>query len=79
VKPFVRITSLVLAALFLAGAAFAWVDVLSRGNGLTDPLLKTAAGFLVSGLMFLALGLRGLRRRRATSNTTAAKSVERLQ
>jgi hypothetical protein len=79
IKPFVRITALVLAVLFLTGAAFAWIDVLSRGNLFGDPLVKSAAGFLVSGLMFLALGLRGLKWRRPTSNATSAKSVERLQ
>ena len=78
-KPFVRVTALVLAVLFLAGAAFAWIDVLSRGDLLGDPLVKSAAGFLVSGLMFLGLGLRGLKRSRPTSNATApgiAKSKE---
>jgi hypothetical protein len=79
IKPFVRITALVLAALFLTGAAFAWVDLLTRGNFFTDPLLKPAAGFLVSGLMFLALGLRGLKRRRPPTGATAANPAERLR
>jgi hypothetical protein len=63
-KPFVRFTSLVLAVLFLAGAAFAWTDLLSRQGLLSDPLLKPAAGLLTTGLVFLGLGLRGWRPRR---------------
>jgi hypothetical protein len=73
-KRFVRVTALLLAALFLTGAAFAWIDLWKRENLLTDPLLKPAAGFLTTGLMFLAVGLRGWRRHRQTSEAPAAKS-----
>jgi Zn-dependent protease with chaperone function len=59
VKPFVRYTSLLLAVLFLTGAAYAWSGLLSRGDLLSDPLLKPASGLLMTGLMFLAVGLRG--------------------
>ena len=70
-KAFVRITSLVLATFFLSGAAFAWIALFSRGNLWTDPLVKPAAGFLTTGVMFLALGLRGLRRRGVAAPTAA--------
>jgi hypothetical protein len=60
-KPVFRVVSIVLALLFLTGAAFAWTDVLSHDNLLANPLLKTASGLLMTGLMFLALGLRGWR------------------
>jgi len=53
-----------LALLFLTGAAFAWTDVLSHDNLLANPLLKTASGLLMTGLMFLALSLRGWRPRK---------------
>jgi hypothetical protein len=61
VKPFVRHTALVLGFLFLCGAAFAWFDVLTQENILTNPELKTAGGWLMTGLMLLALGMRGWR------------------
>lgn len=61
-KPFVRITAVVLALLFLSGAALAWFDVLTHENILANPELKFAAGWLMTGLMFLALALRGRRR-----------------
>jgi len=64
-KPFVRYTALVLGILFVAGAAFAWFDVLTHKNILTNPELKTAGGWLMTGLMLLALGVRGWRRRQA--------------
>jgi hypothetical protein len=64
-KPFVRITALVLAILFLIGAGFVWFDVLSHENILANPELKIASGWLMTGLMLLALGVRGWRRRRA--------------
>jgi len=60
-KPIFRAVSIILALLFLTGAAFAWTDVLSHDNLLANPLLKTASGMLVTGSMFLALGLRGWR------------------
>jgi hypothetical protein len=78
VKRFVRITALFLATIFLIGAAFAWIDLFTRGNIWTDPLVKPAAGFLTTGVMFLALGLRGLRRRRV-AEPTAANSNKQVQ
>ena len=54
-KPFVRYTALVLGILFVAGAAFAWFDVLTHENILTNPELKIAGGWLMTGLMLLAL------------------------
>ena len=63
-KPFVVYSALALAMLFLAGAALAGVELLQEGNWLTNPKLKPALGFLVTGLMFLAIGVRGWRARR---------------
>jgi hypothetical protein len=71
-KPFVRIAALSLAAMFLTGAGFAWFDVLTHENVLTNPELKIAGGWLMTGLMLLALGIRGWRRRR--EQTTAEKT-----
>ena len=62
-KRFVRVTALGLAVLFLLGAGLAWFEVLTHENILTNPELKSAAGWLMTGLMFLALALRGWRRR----------------
>ena len=59
VKPFVWVTALLLAVIFLAGAAFTGLDVLSQANILQNAELKIAAGWLVSGLLFLSLGLHG--------------------
>ena len=60
-KPFVRYTALILSVVFLGGGAFACLDLIQRGATITDPLWRTAAGFLTSGAIFLALALRGLR------------------
>jgi len=68
-KPFVRITTVVLAVLFLLGAGLAWLDVLTHKNILTNPELKSATGWLMTGLMFLALALRGWRRRKRYNST----------
>jgi hypothetical protein len=77
-KPFVRFTALFLAMLFLTGAGFAWFDVLTHENVLTNPELKIASGWLITGLMLLALGMRGWRRRRerttASGTTTERKA-----
>jgi hypothetical protein len=62
-KPFVRITAVVLALLFLLGAGVAWFDVLTDENILANPELKLAGGWLMTGLMLLALAIRGWRRR----------------
>jgi hypothetical protein len=67
VKPFVRYTALFLAIVFLSGAAIVWFDVFTHDNVFTNPELKIAAGWLTTGLMLLALGLRG--RRRAAPKT----------
>jgi hypothetical protein len=64
VKPFVRYTALLLATVFLTGAAFVSLDVFTHDNVFTNPELKIAAGWLTTGLMLLALGLRGRRRGR---------------
>jgi hypothetical protein len=58
-KPFVWVTALLLAVIFLVGAAFTGLDVLSHANVLQNPEMKVAAGWLVSGLLFLSLGVRG--------------------
>jgi len=62
VKPFIYYTSLVLALLFLIVAASAWIEVLRHGDFFAHPLTKSAAGWSMTGLMFLAVGLRGWRR-----------------
>jgi hypothetical protein len=67
VKPFVYYTSLVLALLFLIVAAFAWTEVFDHGDFFRDPLTKSAAGWSMTGLMFLAVGLRGWRSRNRKS------------
>lgn len=51
------------AVLFLGGAAFAWLDVLTHENMLANPELKFASGWSMTGLMFLGLGVRGWRKR----------------
>jgi hypothetical protein len=66
-KPFVRYTALFLAIVFLSGAAFVWFDVFTHDNVFTNPELKIAAGWLTTGLMLLALGLRGRRRNRRSA------------
>jgi hypothetical protein len=63
-KPFVVYSALALAILFLTGAAFAGAELLQEGNLLTNPKLKPALGFLVTGVLFLGIGLRGWRERR---------------
>jgi hypothetical protein len=62
-KPFVRFTALVMAMLFLFGAGLAWFDVLTHENILTNPELKPAGGWLLTGVMFGAMALRGWRKR----------------
>lgn len=63
-KPFVWVTALLLGLLFLAGAAFTAIDAINDANFVTSPKSKVAAGWLVTGLMFLSLGVRGWRSRR---------------
>jgi len=66
-KPIVRSTILFFAIVFLGGAVFAWFDVLTHDNILTNPELKFATGWLMTGLMFLGLGMRGWRWRKESS------------
>ncbi len=60
-KPFIRRTALALAVLFLGGAALAWIELLKEGDILSNPRLKAASGWLTTGVMLLALGVRGWR------------------
>jgi hypothetical protein len=58
----------------LSGSAFVWFDVLTHENILTNPELKTATGWLTTGLMLFALALRGWRRsNRAASPEEAGR------
>jgi uncharacterized PurR-regulated membrane protein YhhQ (DUF165 family) len=75
-KPFVWVTALLLASIFLAGAIFAAVDVLSRAHGLNDPELKVAAGWLVTGLIFLSLGMRGWKTHRRQVHSTKTNASD---
>ena len=63
-KPFIWITALILACLFLAGTAFIAFDILGRPDILTNPESKILVGWLFPGLMFLGLGVRGWRAQR---------------
>jgi hypothetical protein len=63
-KPYIVYAALALAILFLGGAALACAELLQEGNLLTSPKVKPALGLLVSGSMFLAIGLRGWHGRR---------------
>jgi hypothetical protein len=65
-KPYVRITALLLGALFFCAAVVAWIELWREGDLLANPKLKPAAAWLMTGAMFLAVGLRGLWRRRKT-------------
>jgi hypothetical protein len=69
-KPYVRITALLLGALFLCAAAAAWIDLWREGNLFANPKVKPAAAWLMTGAMFLAIGLRGLWRRRQDPGRT---------
>ena len=59
--------------MFLAGAGFAWFDVLTHENVLANPALKTAGGWLLTGFLLLALGLRN---RRKGQPAAAARETE---
>ena len=63
-KSFVIYTALFMGILFVTVAAFAWFDVLQHGEFFSNPLVKTAAGWSMTGLMLLAVGIRGLRQRK---------------
>ena len=73
-KSFVICTALFLGILFVAVAAFAWIDVLQHGDFFSNPLVKTAAGWTMTGLMLLAVGIRGLRQRRRRNAQKAVGS-----
>ena len=63
-KAFFIYSALALALVFLGGAALAGVELLHEGNIFTDPKVKPALGFLVTGIMFLGIAIRGLRSRK---------------
>ena len=63
-KPYIRVTALTLGALFLIAAVAAGVELWREGDLLANPKLKAAAAWLMSAALFLAIGLRGWRRRR---------------
>jgi len=71
-KPYVRFTALTLGALFLVAAAAAGVELWREGDLLNNPKLKPAAAWLMSGALFLAIGLRGWRRRRNSTHDIKA-------
>ena len=71
-KPYVRFTALTLGALFLVAAAAAGVELWREGDLLANPKLKPAAAWLMSGALFLAIGLRGWRRRRNSTHDIKA-------
>jgi hypothetical protein len=77
-KPFIVYSALGLAILFLGGALFAGAELLHEGNLLTNPKIKPALGFLVTGIMFLGIALRGLRSRKQANpsllNSTTPKT-----
>ena len=77
-KPFVRYTALFLALVFLTGAAFVWFDVFTHDNVFTNPELKIAAGWLMTGLMLLGLSVRGWRgrKRNATPSSESLRSPQ---
>jgi ABC-type uncharacterized transport system permease subunit len=77
-KPFVRYTALFLAIVFLSGAAFVWFDVFTHDNVFTNPELKIAAGWLMTGLMLLGLSVRGWRgrKRNATPSSESLRSPQ---
>ena len=63
-KPFIWITALLLSLPFLGGAVFTAYDVLGHQDILNNPESKVAVGWLFTGLMFLAMGVRGWRSHR---------------
>jgi len=72
-KRFFWLTAWVLSVPFLGGAAFTTYDVLGRPNMLTDPESKVAVGWLVTGMMFFGIGMRGWRAHRRRQ---AAKQIK---
>jgi len=63
-KPYIRVTALTLGVLFLVAAAAAGIELWREGDLLANPKLKLAAAWLMSAALFLAIVLRGWRRRR---------------
>jgi hypothetical protein len=55
---FVRISALALGAIFLSAALLAAAELWRDGDVLRNPKLKIAAGWFVSGAIFLAAALR---------------------
>jgi hypothetical protein len=72
-KPFLRYTALALALVFLSGGCIACIDLIRKEVEVSDPLWRTAAGFLTTGAIFLALGLRGLRFRARSASSEELK------
>jgi hypothetical protein len=62
-KTYVRVTALLLGALFLSAGIAAAIECWREGDWLANPKLKLAAAWSMSAALFLAIGLRGLRRR----------------
>src|SRR5438067_13451227 len=77
-KPFFRVTSLLLAILFLGAAAFAWIDLLKHGDLLSAPRLKPASAWLTAVRMPFALRLRrvGPRARRHSETKKTAQALQ---
>ena len=76
-KPFIWITALLLSMPFLGGAAFTAYDVLGSQDILTNPESKVAVGWLFTGLMFLAMGVRGWRSHLRKIDAANQRGVER--
>jgi hypothetical protein len=70
---------LALAVLFVIGAVFASYDVLTHENIITNPLLRSASGWLVTGFIFLRIALRGQRRHRKRTTTEVSTETERSE
>jgi hypothetical protein len=76
-KPVIWITALLLSLPFLAGAAFTAYDVLGRQDILNNPESKVAVGWLFTGLMFLAMGVRGWKSHRRMIDAANQQSAGR--
>ena len=72
-KPFVWVTALVLSLPFLGGAAFTTYDVLGRPDILNNPESKVAVGWLVTGMIFFGIGMRGWRAHRRRNSSEQIK------
>ena len=62
---------------FLGGAVFTAYDVLGSHDILTNPESKVAVGWLFTGLMFLAMGVRGWRSHRRKIDAANQRGFER--